>query len=305
MPFQIAEPFAKNNDLFELTPESIGSFDWADTAGIIANLRLIITVDTGVANLAGAMGAPTWIIVSAWPDWRWGHSGETTPCFDSVRIFRHGRAGDWFASWLEILETIAEQAGLPYRKIEPIKLTVKQEFLAKYDAKFDWQLVQRAKTFRKVFEVLKEGPIIVETGTLRTTGNWAGDGCSTIMFDEYCQALGGQLWSVDISPESTAAAKPLVSGRTILVTQDSVEFLKGIRVPVDLLYLDSMDGHLPGCDEHQMAEFEAAQHVLKSGSIVFVDDITTKGRKLIPHMDDVVKAPRVITGPNQIAWRMP
>lgn len=66
--------------------------DFADTAALIANLDLVITVDTSVAHLAGAMGKPVWIVMpERGADWRWGLTGETTAWYPSARIFRGGR----------------------------------------------------------------------------------------------------------------------------------------------------------------------------------------------------------------------
>lgn len=65
--------------------------DLADTAQIIANLDLVITVDTSVAHLAGAMGKPTWIILPNNADWRWLATGDTSAYYPSMRLFRGGR----------------------------------------------------------------------------------------------------------------------------------------------------------------------------------------------------------------------
>jgi predicted O-methyltransferase YrrM len=179
----------------------------------------------------------------------------------------------------------------------------KQEFLTKFDSQFAPLLAGRQKTFRAVFASLGDDLLIVETGTLRTPGNWAGDGQSTVLFDEYCQATNSRLYSIDISPASTEAAKPLVSSRTTLITEHSILFLRRLEEPVDLLYLDSLDGNFPNTAEHMLEEFVTARRCLKPGSIVFIDDISTKGRLIIPHMDNI--ASRVTSNEVQIAWTMP
>ena len=69
--------------------------DFADTAAFIAQLDLVVTVDTSVANLAGAMGAPTWVLLSTVPDWRYHLEGETTPWYPTMRLFRQASDGDW------------------------------------------------------------------------------------------------------------------------------------------------------------------------------------------------------------------
>ncbi|HTJ92450.1 MAG TPA: tetratricopeptide repeat protein [Pararobbsia sp.] len=69
--------------------------DFADTADRIAQLDLVVTIDTSVAHLAGAMGRPVWIMLPQGPDWRWGPSADTTPWYPSARLFRQTSAGDW------------------------------------------------------------------------------------------------------------------------------------------------------------------------------------------------------------------
>lgn len=69
--------------------------DFLDTARLIAGLDLVITVDTSIANLAGAMGAPVAVLVEHEPDFRWSRSGESTPWFPSARVFRQERPGQW------------------------------------------------------------------------------------------------------------------------------------------------------------------------------------------------------------------
>lgn len=67
----------------------------ADTAALIANLDLVISVDTSVAHLAGAMGKPVWIPLMQRADWRWLREGETSYWYPSARLFRQKTQGDW------------------------------------------------------------------------------------------------------------------------------------------------------------------------------------------------------------------
>lgn len=71
----------------------LGSF--ADTAALIAELDLLISIDTAYTHLAGAIGAPVWLMLPRAADWRWSLQAETSPWYPSVRIFRQQAAGDW------------------------------------------------------------------------------------------------------------------------------------------------------------------------------------------------------------------
>jgi hypothetical protein len=69
--------------------------DFSDTAAVVSLLDLVITVDTAVAHLTGALGKPVWVLLSSCPDWRWRLDGTHTPYYPSARLFRQPRTGDW------------------------------------------------------------------------------------------------------------------------------------------------------------------------------------------------------------------
>jgi tetratricopeptide (TPR) repeat protein len=80
-------------DLGSRLDESTGPF--MDTAALLHGLDLLITADTAVAHLAGALNRPVWVALSKAPDWRWRLSGETTPWYPSMRLFRQTTLGEW------------------------------------------------------------------------------------------------------------------------------------------------------------------------------------------------------------------
>jgi tetratricopeptide (TPR) repeat protein len=69
--------------------------DFADTAALVETLDLVITVDTGVAHLAGALGKPLWILLPHVPDWRWMLEREDSPWYPTARLYRQATANDW------------------------------------------------------------------------------------------------------------------------------------------------------------------------------------------------------------------
>ena len=88
--------------LIDLAPELK---DFADTAAIIANLDLVISVDTSVAHLAGAMGKPVWVLLNKGCDWRWFLDREDSPWYPTARLFRQTTPG----GWLEVVNRIEHE----------------------------------------------------------------------------------------------------------------------------------------------------------------------------------------------------
>jgi tetratricopeptide (TPR) repeat protein len=68
---------------------------FTDTAAAMANLDLVVTVDSGPAHLAGALGVPAWVALSANADWRWLAGREDSPWYPTMRLFRQAKLGEW------------------------------------------------------------------------------------------------------------------------------------------------------------------------------------------------------------------
>ena len=76
--------------------------DFEDTAALIAEADLIITVDTSLAHLAGSMGRECWVLLPFNPDWRWLLNRRDSPWYASLRLFRQNHIGDWTGVLIEV-----------------------------------------------------------------------------------------------------------------------------------------------------------------------------------------------------------
>jgi ADP-heptose:LPS heptosyltransferase len=72
-----------------------GADAFVDTAALMANLDLIVTCDTSIAHLAGALGRPVLVLLQQVADWRWLLDREDCPWYPSMRLIRQSRGGDW------------------------------------------------------------------------------------------------------------------------------------------------------------------------------------------------------------------
>ena len=84
-----------------------------DTAAVMSHLDLIITSDTSIAHVAGALGRPTWVALKYVPDWRWLLDRDDTPWYPTMRLFRQQTRDDWSTGFREMaveLDTILSKA---------------------------------------------------------------------------------------------------------------------------------------------------------------------------------------------------
>jgi tetratricopeptide (TPR) repeat protein len=84
--------------------------DFAETAAAVCRLDLVISVDTSVAHLAGALGRPTWLLLRYPPEWRWLLDRDASPWYPTARLFRQRKEGDWPCVAREVATALAQMA---------------------------------------------------------------------------------------------------------------------------------------------------------------------------------------------------
>jgi tetratricopeptide (TPR) repeat protein len=108
-----AEQIETCGDSLPITPLGHQFNDLMDTACAIQQLDLIISVDTALAHLAGALGKPVWTLLPTAPDWRWMLHRSDSPWYPTMRLFRQSHAGQWDAVFTDIAHSLQSQLSTP------------------------------------------------------------------------------------------------------------------------------------------------------------------------------------------------
>jgi hypothetical protein len=87
--------------------------DFADTAAVLGHLDLVISVDTAVAHLAGALGRPLWLLVPFVPEWRWMLERTDSPWYPTMRLFRQAAPGNWTGLMARVATALDGMTGAP------------------------------------------------------------------------------------------------------------------------------------------------------------------------------------------------
>ncbi|MFM2129193.1 MAG: hypothetical protein RL477_739, partial [Pseudomonadota bacterium] len=96
----------------DLAPELDGEAAFLDTAAVLPALDLVVTSDTALAHLAGAVGVPAFLALAKVPDWRWGLEGTQSVWYPTVHVFRQPHQGDWTAVFADMTEALGARIGV-------------------------------------------------------------------------------------------------------------------------------------------------------------------------------------------------
>ena len=166
-----------------------------------------------------------------------------------------------------------------------------------YNVKYRPYMHSRADTFAKILEYLEgKGPFdkingykIIETGCTRNPDimmSMSGDGCSSVLYDDFLKCHNGHLYTVDINPTFVDTCRKLVSDKTTVTCMDSIEYLHKLSLTetwkADLIYLDSYDfdwNNTFPSSFHHMKELVAVKPFIGPGTLLVIDDnMNSKGK---------------------------
>jgi tetratricopeptide (TPR) repeat protein len=110
-------------EVVDLGPRLDESGAFLDTAAVMKNLDLVISADTAIPHLAGALGVPVWLATPLAPDWRWLLSRDDSPWYPTMRLFRQSARGEWGSVFRRMAAALAQQLGAPLPP-EPLAIEV-------------------------------------------------------------------------------------------------------------------------------------------------------------------------------------
>ena len=146
--FQLPETFTEK--IIDLTAD-IGEF--ADTAALIANLDLVITIDTAVAHLAGALGKPVWLMLPFVSDWRWMDKRSDSPWYPTMRLFRQHAEGDWHSVVTAIVRELQNQLRQPEKDLSGLKqMDIQTCYDLGVQLKENGELITAAECFHRIID---------------------------------------------------------------------------------------------------------------------------------------------------------
>ena len=85
--------------------------DFSDAAALISHLDLVVSVDTAIAHLAGALRKPVWILLTHVPDWRWLLDRDDSPSVPTARLFRQSETREWNSAIMRVRDALLKLIG--------------------------------------------------------------------------------------------------------------------------------------------------------------------------------------------------
>jgi len=298
------------------------TWDFLETAAIIANCDLVITSDTSVAHLAGGMGKNIWLLLKKVPEWRWGLEGDTSFWYPSMRLFRQSERGNWDEVMARVAKQLLNQFGptlSPQAASKPLANRQKAQdnlapailYLPNITKQELFQFLgKRMPTIKTCFLLLKHCSdlSILELGTTRSfksgrietkdfdinPANWDwGAGCFTAAIKMLLPTA--QLTSVDPNETAIKVSKTLATaiGAEVNYHQtDSTGFLRSTEEAYDLIYMDHAEaGTSDACAtlHREDAEIIKIRNLVKKDGLILIDDTQekfNKGMYSIPYLRD-------------------
>ena len=95
--------------------------NFSDTDYVVHQLDLLISIDTAVAHLGGAMAIPTWILLPSNADFRWLHNRSDSPWYEMVRLFRQPGTNDWAGCVDQVIDALGEVVGLDLERLAEVE----------------------------------------------------------------------------------------------------------------------------------------------------------------------------------------